>query len=290
MVRTGRADRSRGFTLVELLVSLAVLALIALTMTAALRFVVRAVASTDQRREALEELTLGLSLLRGELQRAEPLMRTVGRQSYVMFEGGPDRLRFVHVEPPYLAGSPYTAYEYSITPDAGAWRVDVRRAAIDPDAPDLAIVETADPRTVLRLTRAVQFTYWGSRRSRDPPRWYEEWPTGTVLPQAVRLAAAEAPGWPELVAQLRVTAPWYCGTGDSGGGQAGDSGGGQARDSGRGQAEDSGRGQGGAANRSGCPGEDATQSGSTPTESGRDESLLNGGKSGLEPSRHEQTQ
>ena len=112
MVRTRRADRSRGFTLVELLVSLAVLALIALTMTAALRFVVRAVASTDQRREALEELTLGLSLLRGELQRAEPLMRTVGRQSYVMFEGVPYRLRFVNVEPPYLACSPYTAYVY----------------------------------------------------------------------------------------------------------------------------------------------------------------------------------
>jgi hypothetical protein len=251
---------------VELLVSLAVLALIALTMTAALRFVVRAVASTDQRREALEELTLGLSLLRGELQRAEPLMRTVGQQRSVMFEGTPDRLRFVNVEPPYLAGSPYTAYEYSVTPDAGAWRVDVRRAALDPDAPDLAVVETAEPRTVLRLTQAVQFTYWGSQRPRDRARWHEEWTTGTFMPQAVRLAAAEQPGWPELVAQLRVTAPWYCAAGDS--------------------ATD----QGGAADRAGCPGEEGTGAGNAPSESSSDKSLLDGERSGFGSARPEDLQ
>ena len=66
------ADRRSGFTLIELLVSLVVLSLIAVIMVSGLRFVVRAVASTDSRREALEELTLGLSVLRGELERAEP--------------------------------------------------------------------------------------------------------------------------------------------------------------------------------------------------------------------------
>ena len=85
----GSADRRAGFTLVELLVSMAVLALVALTMTAGLRFVVRAIASTDIRREALEELTLGLSVLRGELERAEPLMVKVGNRELVMFSGWP---------------------------------------------------------------------------------------------------------------------------------------------------------------------------------------------------------
>ena len=99
-----------------------------LTMTAALRFVVRAVASTDQRREALEELTLGLSFVRGELQRAEPLMHKVGQNDLVLFAGGQDRLRFVNVEPPYLAGSPYNAFEFAVVADAGAWRLELRRA------------------------------------------------------------------------------------------------------------------------------------------------------------------
>lgn len=258
-------DRSSGFTLVELLVSLVVLALIALTMTSALRFVIRAVASTDQRREQLEELTLGLSFLRGELQRTEPMMRKVEGRQLVMFAGGSDRLRFVNVEPPYLAGSPYTAFEIAIEPDAGAWRIAVRRAALDPAEPDLAVVETVEPRTVLRLTRPVQFSFWGRERPREPPAWHEQWPIGAFLPDAVRLAGAVEPGWPELVVPLRITAPWYCAAGGAaGGGQGGESArvGGATAGSQGDKTEKAvgaaGGSQGGGNDRAGCPTEEET--------------------------------
>ena len=207
-----RADRRRaGFTLVELLVSLAVLALVALVMVSGLRFVVRAVASTDNRREALEELTLGLSVLRGELERAEPLMQKVGQQDLVLFEGTPDRLRFANVEPPYLAGPPYLAYEYSVALDDGSYRIALRRVPFDPNEPDLAVVEEAEPRTVLRTGQALQFSYFGKLRERDKPSWHGEWPPGPRLPDAIRLAGGEDPGWPDLVVPIRITAPWYCG-------------------------------------------------------------------------------
>ena len=45
-------DSRAGFTLVELLVSMAVLALVAVTMMAGLRFVIRAFEHTDSRRAA----------------------------------------------------------------------------------------------------------------------------------------------------------------------------------------------------------------------------------------------
>ncbi len=205
------ADRKAGFTLVELLVSMAVLALVALTMAAGLRFVVKAIASTNSRREGLEELTLGLSVLRGELERAEPLMVKVGNRELVMFSGLADRLRFANVEPPYLAGPPYLAYEYSVTIDRDAYRIELRRTPIDPGEPDLAVVEEAEPRTILRVPQALRFSYWGRLRSRDPPAWHDEWPPGPRLPDAIRLAEGEDPGWPDLVVPLRITAPWYCG-------------------------------------------------------------------------------
>ena len=222
MTGPGPADRRAGFTLVELLVSMAVLSLVALTMVAGLRFVVQAVASTDNRREGLEELTLGLSVLRGELERAEPLMVKVGNRDLVMFSGMADRLRFANVEPSYLAGPPYLAYEYAVTLDAGTYRIDLRRVAIDPNEPDLAAVEAVDPRTILRVTQPLRFTYWGRLRPRDAPAWHEEWPPGPRLPDAIRLAAGEDPGWPDLVVPLRITAPWYCGAkGGAGAGAAG---------------------------------------------------------------------
>jgi general secretion pathway protein J len=253
---TPRPDRGSGFTLVELLVGMAVMSLVALTMAAGLRFVVQAVASTDGRREALEELTLGLAVLRNELERAEPMMVKVGNRYQVLFDGLPDRLRFANVEPPYLAGPPYLAYEYTVALDAGAHRVDLRRAPIDPNEPDLAAVAAGAPRTVLRLTRPVRFTYWGSLRPRDPPAWHEEWPPGPRLPDAIRLAAGEDPGWPDLVVPLRITAPWYCGAGTGADAAGGDAGGGAERPADEGDLPGAERPGGSDAGpgKTGCPG------------------------------------
>jgi prepilin-type N-terminal cleavage/methylation domain-containing protein len=210
-----RPDRRlAGFTLVELLVSMAVLALVALTMMSGMRFVFRAFAHTDERRVALEELTLGLSVLRSEIERAEPLFRKVGNRDFVLFEAGRDRVRFANAEPPYRSGLPYLAHEVAVITDSSGYRIEVRRAPLDPARPDLAVLEQAEPRVLLRVPRSLQFTYYGKLKERDRPSWHEEWPRGQRLPQAVRLADGEEPGWPELVVPLMNQVPWYCGTPD----------------------------------------------------------------------------
>ena len=205
--------RRAGFTLVELLVSMVVLALIAVLMMSGLRFVLRSMASTDNRREALEELTLGLSVLRGELERAEPLMVKVGKSDLVLFNGQADRLRFANVEPPYLGGPPYLTYEYAIVPDGPTYRIELRRAALDPAAPDLAAVEAIEPGPCYGSARNCISATMGPGKN-DPPSWRKAWPPGPKLPLAIRLAEGEDPGWPELVVPLRIEAPWYCGATD----------------------------------------------------------------------------
>lgn len=216
------ADRRRaGFTLIELLVSMVVLSLVAVTMMSGLRFVIRTFEHTDSRRAALEELTLGFSVLRNELERAEPLMRKINNEDRVLFEGASDRVRFVNVEPPYLAGRPYLMFEYAITGQAGDYRIELRRAAYDPAAPDLDAVAEAEPRVVLRVPQPLQFTYWGQARKDERARWSDSWSRKQQLPMAVRLAAGEDPGWPDLVVPLQIRVPWYCATGQQGGGQLG---------------------------------------------------------------------
>jgi general secretion pathway protein J len=212
----GHAARRRaGFTLIELMVSMVVLSLVALLMMGGLRFVLRAMASTDNRREAMEELTLGLSVLRGELERAEPLMVKVGNRDLVLFSGEPDRLRFANVEPPYLGGLPYLTYEYAVVPDGNGYRIELRRGPLDPAAPDLAAVDGVEPRTVLRVGPELHFSYFGPLGKNDPPSWRKAWPPGPKLPQAIRLAEGDDPGWPELVVPLRIAAPYYCGASEA---------------------------------------------------------------------------
>lgn len=222
----GRATRRAGFTLVELLVSMVVLALVAVTMTAGLRFTIRAFERTDSRRTALEELTLGFSVLRGQLERAEPLMQKVNNESRVLFDGTADRVRFVNVEPPYLSGRPYLLLEYAIAGGPGDYRIELRRTALDPAKPDLGAVAEAESRVILRVPQLLRFTYWGQARRDDRQQWYAAWTRRTQLPVAVRLAAGDDPGWPDLVVPLTIRAPWYCGAGE---GAAASQGGGGSR-------------------------------------------------------------
>lgn len=207
-----RGTSSAGFTLVELLVSMVVVSMVVLTVMGGLRFVVRAFAHTDARRAGLEELTLGLAVLRGELQRVQPLMHKVRDEERVLFEGGPDRLRFANVEPPFLAGPPYTIHEYAIETSGTRYRVELRRAPLDPAEPTLDRVGDGDPRTLLEMQQPLRFSYFGARREREPARWHEAWPAGERLPQAVRLAVGDEPGWPEVTVPLRMPKPWYCAT------------------------------------------------------------------------------
>lgn len=226
MTTPPRADGPAGFTLVELLVSMVVLALVALTMMAGLRFTIRAFADTDSRRAALEELTLGFSVLRAQIERAEPLMLKVNGESRVLFDGTPDRIRLVNIEPPYLAGRPYLALEFTIAGGPGEYRIELRRLALDPAKPDLGEVAAAEPRVLLRVPQLLQFTYWGQARRDDRPQWFHDWTRRTQLPVAVRLAAGDDPGWPDLIVPITVRTPWYCAAGQNGaaGAQGGGSG------------------------------------------------------------------
>lgn len=250
-----RRRRHGGFTLVELLVSMVMLSLVALAMIGGLRFVVRAFAHTDERRVALDELTLALSVLRDELERSEPLMQKVGNDTRVLFEGTADRLRFVNVGPGFMTGLPYRAFELAVVGDGGAYRIELRRTALDPAQPDLAAVAETEPRVLLRVPRPLAFTYWGQRRRDEPAEWHDAWSQLPQLPLAVRLGEGLEPGWPELTVPLQIRAPYYCGTGDAaglGGGQgAGEAAAGLDGGQGAG-AVGSGSAEGGATGNVGC--------------------------------------
>ena len=68
----------------------------------------------------------------------------------------------------------------------------------------------AEPRVILRMPQPLQFTYWGRARKDERPRWSADWVRRQQLPEAVRLAAGEDPGWPDLVVPLEIRTPWYC--------------------------------------------------------------------------------
>lgn len=209
--RGGDRRGEAGFTLVEMLVASAILGLVALLLVNGMRFVRKAQASADARREAVEGTVVGIGLTRGTLGRALPVFRKVENREELLFEGGEDRLRFVIVESDYLPGWPLVAYEYAFAYRGGRHLLEVRRATVDPGAPSLDGLDEAEPRALLAFAEQPRFGYYGRLRPKQPVGWQAEWREAELLPEGVRLGpAGDEPGWPDLVVTLRVNTPVSC--------------------------------------------------------------------------------
>lgn len=177
-----------GLSLFELLLSLALLALIAAALSASLSLGLRLYERADRSAPELDALTLRLQL-RHWLDRAAPphLLTPVP----IDFEGAPDRLEFTT-----LAETPFA-------PEAAALRIGI------------ALQDTALHMTVTALDHdGEELDHWhrdlaieaaGLRIRYYQPgeptgQWLDSWPPGTALPALVRLelAPGSTPDWPEL--------------------------------------------------------------------------------------------
>ena len=181
-----------GFTLVELLVASVIFGLVMLLMFNGMRFVQRAVASADARREAVEGTVTGLGLVRATLGDASPLYIRVANKDQLLFQGDEQHVRFALFEPDYIPGWPFVAYEYALGGDNGRQQLFVRRAPLSPGAPDLSVLNQAPARAILGFPGPVRFAYFGPLRSRDQAQWRPQWADGDFLPQAVRIGPDSA--------------------------------------------------------------------------------------------------
>jgi prepilin-type N-terminal cleavage/methylation domain-containing protein len=200
-----------GFTLVELLVASVILGLVMLLIFNGMRFVQRAVASANARREAVEGTVTGLGLLRATLGDAAPFYLRVANKDQLLFQGDEQHLRFALFEPDYIPGWPFVAYEYALAESNGRYQLLVRRAPLSPGAPDLSVLNGAPARAILGFPFPVRFAYFGPLRSRDPAQWRPQWADGDFLPRAVRIGPESGePGWPDFVVRLAVNTPVGC--------------------------------------------------------------------------------
>jgi prepilin-type N-terminal cleavage/methylation domain-containing protein len=201
-----------GFTLVELLVASIILGIVVLMMTNGMRFIGRATAKAEARRDAVESTLTGLGLMRVTLGSTVPFFRKVQNKDQLVFQGEEQLLRLVTFEPDYMPGWPLVAYEYAVELQGGRYVLQVRRAALDPAQPDLDLLEEAEPRTLLAFADEPHFAFYGRLKGKDKePAWHASWEGAELLPQAVRLGASgPEPGWPDFVLPLSINTPAAC--------------------------------------------------------------------------------
>ncbi|MEO1017283.1 MAG: prepilin-type N-terminal cleavage/methylation domain-containing protein [Pseudomonadota bacterium] len=206
------SQRRFGFTLVELLVALAVLGLMMVMVTRSLSFVATARERAAGHSEMAQSLGTGLRIVDSELSRALPLQRITADGNVLWFQGNEVAVRFITASLLDEVGPPFSLWQLRLLPNGEGQILEVRRkrgdlAEFEPEQ----LTEVAG-RELLRTQMPLAFYFRKAADEEEPASWVETWRDAPELPEAVMLAATAGPdeAWPPWVVPLRIHQLFYC--------------------------------------------------------------------------------
>ncbi len=198
--------RSRGFSLLEVLLATALLAAGLALAFAALANAGRATEAAEAQAREAERLRAVQGFLRRQVEGALPIVFEGGEVAGegVAFDARPDRLRFVAPMPGYLSrGGPYLL-EFRLVPGRGGRRLEFQHWLMGPEGP---LEATREPEVLLEGIAEAAFSVRSIDEQGGPGPWLERWERPNEVPRLVRLELRFADPrrrWPTLVAVARL--------------------------------------------------------------------------------------
>lgn len=179
-----RAD-SRGFTLIEIVLAVSILAVVVLLATSALRVGLRAWEAGQRRVDLQQESRALVELVSEALAGAYPYQGRLGLspQRVVLFEGEADEVRFVTNAPPLVLEAPTAPFHAVILGRKGSDGLRLVERVVPAEEPFAAGPEHVLSRSVARFSLAYRD---------EAGTWQERWDGKEAggLPSAVRVELA----------------------------------------------------------------------------------------------------
>ena len=204
MTRCG--NREAGFTLIEVLIGVALLAMLATLIASGTRLAGRAWNSAERQTAEIDDMDAVQGLLRRTIARARPSFAGADPADItVAFSGEPDTLSLVSAQPGTQDNGPWVRERFFLTGTGKA------RALFMSWSTGSASVAEAK---LLDHVATIRFAYFGAPHPGEPSVWLDQWTDRDRLPELVRVAVerdgSSFAAWPELVVATRITGNAGC--------------------------------------------------------------------------------
>lgn len=196
--------KAAGFTLVEVLVAIVLLAIVMLALGAALQGMSQTQSRVSARLDRLDDFRGTTSFLGSVAGRVSARKNTGIRkegQSAYLFDGAPTAMQWVGVMPPRYGTGGRTFFRIAPEVVQGHTALVIRFAAWQ-DAAAFPDWSRTDSRVLVDDVREFAIDYEDA--STEPPKWSPAWRDPENLPARVRLHITTATSaWPEWILPLR---------------------------------------------------------------------------------------
>lgn len=201
----------RGFTLLELLISLTLLGLILVLLFGGLRLSVRSWDAVQKQVDNLNSVRSVESFLRREMERIHPYRWKATPAQRFAFVGERHKLNFVAPLPSRIGTGGLYAIALELEQTGSGRRLTWKHVPLDPGMQDFSGLESLKEMqlagTELNTVDDIWFTYYGRETDTAAPRWVERWDSLVTMPQLIRIQVRFADGseWPEFVVAPMLT-------------------------------------------------------------------------------------
>ena len=200
--------RDRGFTLIEMVVAMALLGTMMLLLYSGLTFGLRGWDAADTNGRRTADRRIAENFLRREIGETFPMRFKDPMTLKVAFEGKENRLRFVSSRPAGISASGLSLVGIEIEADdiKRTRNLVMRRAMPDDDAKDFVPLDRGERTVLFEGVDGVAFDYFGSENDFSDPKWVEAWEFAGRIPQLIRIRIRASDGsfLPEMVVKLML--------------------------------------------------------------------------------------
>jgi general secretion pathway protein J len=214
-MRDRRAQRMRGFTLIELTVALALVALMASVLYGALGFAGTSIDRGEAKAEQTASMRLTEEFLRAQLEGQHPARMRKVVELPLLFGGDRGELRYAAALPPRVAAGGIWYYRLRVAQEEAGSPLVLERLVPDFNAARLPEFTGADRSVLANDVAELRIAYFGRERDADPAepaRWLDTWTDDQHLPLLLRIDVVprKGPPWPTLVVAPRMAPEAGC--------------------------------------------------------------------------------